>query len=75
MASCRACGVDITHAKTREGENVPLETYMDTGVPNRYRVVEFAQPLTVERVPDDSPVSAYPDHRNECPDYGNGLVR
>lgn len=74
MASCPACGADITHAKTRDGENIPLENYTEPTGDRRWRVVEFGPPLIVEPVAASSTVAAYPDHRVDCPDYGNGLT-
>jgi hypothetical protein len=73
MASCPACGADITHARTEAGENVPLEKWTDTVGEDRYRVVAFGPPLTVAKVSESAPIAAYPDHRKDCPDYGNGL--
>lgn len=72
MASCPACGADITHAKTPSGENVPLEKFTEATGSDRYRITVL-NPLTVEKVSDSSPIDAYPDHRKDCPDYGNGL--
>lgn len=72
MASCPDCGANVTHAKTKAGENVPLERWTDSTGPRRYRVIAFA-PLTVEPVSPASPIDAYPDHRLDCPAHGNGL--
>lgn len=73
MASCPACGADITWAQARDGEKVPLEKYTEPTGDDRYRVTEF-NPLRVEKVSAQSPIDAYPDHRKDCPDYGNGLA-
>jgi hypothetical protein len=74
MASCPACGANITHAKTADGENVPLEKYTDTSGPDRYRIIDAVSPPVVEKVPPSSTLDCFPDHRLDCPDYGNGLV-
>lgn len=72
MASCTDCGADIVHAKTRDGENVPLEKFTEpTGV-GRYRIVELGPPLIVEMVPEAGGIDAYPDHRLDCPGHLNG---
>lgn len=74
MASCPGCGADIQHAKTEEGENIPLEMWTDTTGDRRYRIVKLGPPLIVEKVSPQSMIDAYPDHRLDCPDHGNGLV-
>jgi hypothetical protein len=74
MASCPACGADITHAKLHDGTNVPLERWTDTTGNERFRIVHLGPPLIVERVSPQSAIDAYPDHRVDCPAYGNGLV-
>lgn len=73
MASCPSCGADVTHAKLRNGENVPLERWTDTTGKDRYRIVELGPPLVVELVSEQSNIDAYPDHRIDCPGHGNGL--
>lgn len=73
MASCPACGADITHAVTEEGENVPLEKWEDTSGPDRYRIVKAVSPPVVAKVSPATTIPTYPDHRLDCPDYGNGL--
>jgi hypothetical protein len=73
MASCSACGANITHAKTETGENVPIERWTDTDGPDRYRIIKLGPPLIVAKVAHGSPIDAYPDHRRDCPDHGNGL--
>lgn len=73
MPSCPACGADITHAKTAEGDSIPLEKWTDPTGDRRYRIVNLGPPLIVERVSPQSAIDAYPDHRVDCPDYGNGL--
>ena len=73
MASCPDCGADITHAKTPQGENIPLEKWTDPTGPRRYRIVKVGPPLIVEAVAEASPIDAYPDHRADCPAHGNGL--
>lgn len=73
MASCSGCGADITHAKTPEGENVPLEKWTDTTGDRRYRVVQLGPPLIVEKVSATSTAAAHPDHRVDCPAHDNGL--
>lgn len=73
-ASCPSCGADITHAKTQDGENIPLEKWTEPGpADRRYRIVALGPPLVVEQVAVASTVDAYPDHRKDCPAYGNGL--
>lgn len=72
MASCPACGADIQHAKTPDGTNVPLEKFTEPTGSDRYRITVL-NPLTVEKVSEHAPTDAYPDHRKDCPDYGNGL--
>lgn len=73
MADCPNCGATITHAKTREGENIPIERWTDTSGDRRYRIIDLGPPLTVERMSPASPIDAYPDHRVDCPGHGNGL--
>lgn len=73
MASCPACGADITHAKTEHGATVPLEKWTDTTGAGRYRIVELGPPLVVAEVAASSAIDAYPDHRKDCPAHGNGL--
>lgn len=74
MASCPSCGADITHARTREGDNVPLEKWTEPGPSEkRYRIVELGPPLVVEPVTVTSAIDAYPDHRKDCPAHDNGL--
>lgn len=73
MASCSGCGADIQHAKTQDGQHVPLERYTELSGDGRYTVVELGPPLVVARVAPSSAVAAYPDHRKDCPRYGNGL--
>lgn len=78
MASCPACGATIQHATTRDGVHVPLEVFTEPQGSERYRVVaspSVAEGLVVDRVTDDAPIDAYPDHRKDCPDHGNGLSR
>lgn len=74
MPSCPACGATIQHAETGVGEHVPLEVNTEVTGSLRYRIRELGPPLVVERVRDDSPIDAYPDHRKDCPDYGNGYI-
>lgn len=71
-ATCPGCGAPITHAKTAQGENVPLEKYTEVDGDRRYRVVEVGTPLIVAEVSASSMVDAYPDHRKDCPDYEAG---
>lgn len=73
MASCPSCGSDIVHAKLRDGTNVPLEKWTEPTGERRFRIVELGPPLVVEPVSPSSTGSAYPDHRADCPGYGNGL--
>lgn len=54
---------------------MPLEKWTDTVGEDRYRIVTLGPPLIVAVVPEQSTVAAYPDHRKDCPDYGNGLSR
>lgn len=76
MASCPACGATIQHAKTRDGAHIPLEVFTEPQGSERYRVVDAkVGGLVVDRVTDDAPIDAYPDHRKDCPDHGNGLTR
>lgn len=72
-ATCPACGASVTHARTRTGDNVPLEKWTEPTGGERYRIVEIGPPLIVELVSAQSPIDAYPDHRKDCPDHGNGL--
>lgn len=71
MASCPGCGADITHAVKTSGENVPLEKWTDT-MGERYRIVRFGPPDTVELLAESSPREGYPDHRLDCPAHQNG---
>lgn len=73
MPSCPACGGDITHARTIDDVPVPLENYTESQGDRRYRIVNLGPPLMVDAVSELSQIDAYPDHRKECPDYGNGL--
>lgn len=73
MPSCPSCGADVTPARTREGESIPLEKWTDPTGDRRYRIVELGPPLLVERVSESSQIDAYPDHRVDCPDHRNGL--
>lgn len=73
MASCPSCGADITHAKSRDGENIPLEKWTEPTGPRRFRITDLGPPLIVEPVAPQSAIDAYPDHRKDCPAYGNGL--
>lgn len=72
-ATCPGCGAEVTHAKTPDGEDIPLEKWTDSTGSMRYRIVDFGPPLTVEAVSDHSPIDAYPDHRKDCPHGHNGL--
>jgi len=73
-ATCPDCGADITHAKTGDGENIPLEKFTEpAGTPCRYRIIGLGPPLVVELVSPNSEIDAYPDHRMDCPGHGNGL--
>jgi hypothetical protein len=74
MASCRSCGADITVARTRGGEIIPLEKYTEATGDRRYRVVEATDPLVVEMVSPTSTADAYPDHRKDCPGHDDGLT-
>jgi hypothetical protein len=53
---------------------LPLEKYTDTSGPDRYRIIDAVSPPVVEKVPPSSTLDCFPDHRLDCPDYGNGLV-
>lgn len=71
---CSACGATVQIARVDGGEGaVPLEVHTDasTDAP-RYRIIGF-DPLRAERVADEAPGDYYPDHRADCPSYGNGL--
>lgn len=73
-ATCPDCGAEITHAKTEDGEDIPLDKFTEpAGTPRRYRIVGLGPPLTVEMVSPESAIDAYPDHRTDCPGHGNGL--
>jgi 5-deoxy-D-glucuronate isomerase len=79
LAICAACGANIQHGTLADGSKVPLEIYTEPDGDRRYRVTETQaaperpQPiLLVEAVAEDAPVSAYPDHRKECPAYDAG---
>lgn len=80
MATCPACGADIQHAQTEDDEKVPLEVFTEPVGASRFRVVrtepsdDGRTTIIVEPVKESAPIDAYPDHRLECPDYGNGLV-
>lgn len=74
-AHCPACGAPITHARTETGEAVPLEKWTEPVGEDRYRIVQLGPPLIVAKVSAQSSIDAYPDHRKDCPDYGNGLRR
>jgi hypothetical protein len=74
LASCPGCGATIQHARTRDGEKLPLEVNTEVTGSLRYRIRELGPPLVVERVRDDAPIDAYPDHRKDCPGYGNGWI-
>jgi hypothetical protein len=74
-ATCPSCGASVTHAKTALGDNVPLEKWTEPTGEDRYRIVEIGPPLIVARVSTSSMIDAYPDHRKDCPAYGNGLRR
>lgn len=74
MGTCTDCGADVTHAKTQDGTNIPLEKYTEpAGTAHRYRIVKLGPPLVVEMVSTESAIDAYPDHRDDCPGHGNGL--
>lgn len=79
MAICPDCGAEISHARTREGEHVPLDKFTDPTGTRRYRIVDTAVEdtrtmLIVEPVADSAPLEAYPDHRKDCPAHGRGLI-
>lgn len=74
MSACPDCGADITHARTTEGVNVPLEKWTAPSGSQRYRILEFGPPLLVELVTETANIDAYPDHRVDCPSHGNGLA-
>lgn len=75
MASCPDCGAEITHAKVvGTDENVPLEKWTSPDGRDRYRIVAFGPPLTVEKVTDGAVGDFTPDHRVDCPSHGNGLT-
>lgn len=57
--------------ETPEGR-VPLEKFTEASGDRRYRITSFT-PLKGERVSPQSGIDAYPDHRLDCPGYGNGL--
>jgi hypothetical protein len=78
--TCPACGATIQHAETADGTRIPLEIFTEPTGAGRYRVVrtepvvqEERTRIIVEPVGENAMVDAYPDHRKECPDYGNGL--
>lgn len=75
MPSCPGCGAEIQHTQTAEGEHVPLEKYAEPTGDRRYRIIAFGPPLICEPVSASSTASAYPDHRKDCPDHDNGLVK
>lgn len=72
---CPACGATIQVARIEGADEpaVPLEVHTDasTDAP-RYRIIGF-DPLRAERVADRSNGDYFPDHRADCPSYGNGL--
>lgn len=76
--TCPGCGHDIQICQTEDGTPVALETYSDLGPgPDRYIITAFGNPVegtphTVTLVAAHVQVSAYSDHRLECPDYENG---
>jgi hypothetical protein len=74
-SSCPACGATIQHARLHDGTNVPLEVFTEPTGSKRYRIIEAHADtgVQVERVRDDAPIDAFPDHRKDCPGYGNGL--
>lgn len=73
-ATCPGCGAPIWVARTRDGTRIPLETFTDMGTPGRYTVIEDVPggPHIIEAVAPQSMAQAYPDHRQECPDYSDG---
>ncbi len=72
MATCPSCGGSIQFGVGPDGSKVPLEWFTETSGQGRYLIIGHV-PLTVTPVAEDSPVRGFPDHRLECPDYGNGL--
>lgn len=86
MADCRACGATIDWAEIQgtegsggdggEGrQRVPLERgSTETSGANRYAVVELGPPMMVTPMDPDSTRAAFVDHREDCPDYGDGAL-
>ncbi len=72
--SCPYCGTAVDVAKIRgTGESVPLETSPDSqSDAPLYKVVD-TNPLTVVKAATGAIGWYLPDHRAECPGYGNGL--
>lgn len=76
MASCSACGAPVLPAETADGTQLALDRQPETSGSERYRVIENRSPrVIVERVRDTRPISAYPDHKLDCPAGFNGRRR
>lgn len=74
---CPGCGSPIWIAETDDGERVPLETYAELTGPDRYTVLRErdhanGDPHIVVKVAAHVESSAFPDHRTECRDFGDG---
>lgn len=68
MASCR-CGADILWVRRVDtGEKFPIDaTASSPRGPGRFRPVEYGATWQVEPVSEEAAVSAYTDHRLNCP--------
>lgn len=72
--TCPGCGGSVYVGKTREGETVHVDVNTDAaGDAPRYRMVEVHPHTILERVRDDAPGDFHPDHKYDCPAFGNGL--
>lgn len=75
--NCPGCGHPIQICHDVDGNAIPLETFPEMTGERRWTVVKFGvpaegKPHTVAAVKPDSPVSAYTDHRVDCPAGENG---
>lgn len=60
------------HARTTEGEVIPLDKWTSPDGENRYRIVAFGDPHTIEKIMEPMK-DGHPDHREDCPSHQNGL--
>jgi hypothetical protein len=79
---CPACGLPIWIGQTEEGERIPLEPQPEFGGLHRYMLHPDPVPGHGPGVPDrvqpvipEADIQAYADHRQECPNFNEEILR